>query len=98
MNSKGSNVEECELCGQTRFLTRHHLIPRKLHGRKKTRKRFSRTELQACVMICRICHDGIHNLYDEKTLAEKFFPIESLQQDRSISRHVAWPARHKLGT
>ena len=96
MNLKKTNAQECELCGQTRFLTRHHLIPRKLHGRKKTRKRFSRSELQECILICRICHDGIHNLYDEKTLAEKYSTVETLQQDENIIRHVTWSARQKI--
>ena len=96
MNHRNTSVEECELCGQVRFLTRHHLIPRKLHGRKNTRKRFSRIELQECILICRLCHDGIHDLYDEKTLAEKFSTVESLQQDANIIRHVAWSARQKV--
>ncbi len=36
--------ERCELCQRSAPLTRHHLIPKALHGKTYVRKRFAREE------------------------------------------------------
>jgi len=40
--------------------------------------------------ICRLCHNGIHRLYDELTLARQFSTLESLRTDPAIQRHCQW--------
>ena len=66
-----SKTGRCCLCGRDTELTFHHLIPRKVHRRARFRKHATRTELQAGIDLCRLCHRGLHRLYDEMTLAKR---------------------------
>ncbi len=86
---------ECLLCGREGELTFHHLIPRKLHGRPYYRKHYSREQLDTGIDICRLCHDGIHDLYDEKRLAKEFASLEALRGDEGLRRHFAWVSKQK---
>ncbi len=85
----------CELCRRMTRLTFHHLIPRKLHRRNRFRKHYSREELNRGIAICRQCHNGLHLLYDEMTLAKRFATLEALLSDEAVRRHVAWSSRQK---
>ncbi len=87
----------CELCGRHKKLTRHHLIPRGVHRKKRYQKRFGKTEMhQRSIMICKECHAGIHDLIpDEKELAEKYHTRELLLANEAIRRHVAWVRKQK---
>jgi len=73
----------------------HHLIPKKLHRRAFYRKKFDRETLNRGVNICRLCHDGIHDLYDEMQLAKQFSSAETLLADEALQRHFAWVAKKK---
>lgn len=85
----------CAFCGREVPLTFHHLIPRKLHRRAYFKKNFEKSELRQGVNICRQCHNGIHDLYDEMTLFQKFSDPESLMQDPALKRHFAWARKVK---
>jgi 5-methylcytosine-specific restriction endonuclease McrA len=87
---------ECPLCHRTLPLTFHHLIPKKLHRRTRFKKRYSKAELNQGVSVCRRCHDGIHDHYDEMTLAQRFATVESLLADPALQTHAAWVAKQKL--
>lgn len=87
--------EVCPLCGRQVKLTLHHLIPRKVHRRKRFAKHYSRQELNRGIHICRRCHDGIHARYDEMTLATEFASLEALRADEDLQRHFAWVAKQK---
>lgn len=89
-------VGDCPLCGRTVPLTFHHLIPKKLHRRTRFKKRYSKPELNQGVFICRLCHNGIHDHYDEMTLAKEFNSFEKLQADLNIQRHAEWAAKQKI--
>jgi hypothetical protein len=54
---------------------------------------FSREELGIGIDICRKCHNGIHDLYDEMTLALNLNSLEKLQKDPAILKHVQWVSR-----
>lgn len=86
----------CPLCGRTTDLTFHHLIPCKLHRRKYWQKHFTKEERNAGVDICRLCHNGIHDLYDEMTLGKQFTTLEALLADERIAKHAAWVAKQKV--
>lgn len=86
----------CPLCRRNCDLTYHHLIPKKLHRRAPFRKRYSKTELGAGVYVCRLCHDGLHALYDELTLAKRFADLRAIAKDPAIRRHVAWVGKQKV--
>jgi 5-methylcytosine-specific restriction endonuclease McrA len=88
---------ECPLCLREAELTFHHLIPRKLHRRPFYRKHFSRETLNTGIDICRLCHDGIHDLYDEKRLARDFASVEALSGDEALRRHFQWVGKQKPG-
>lgn len=77
-------------------LTFHHFIPRKVHRRTFFRKHFSKAELASGVMVCRRCHDGIHSLYDEMTLARQFSSLQSLLADPGLCRHFQWVSKQRV--
>jgi len=87
----------CELCGREKPLTKHHLIPRAVHGRNRFRKRYTREEMrERSIWICRPCHNGIHDLIpDEKLLAERFNTREALLAHEGLQRHIAWVRKQK---
>ncbi len=39
-------------------------------------------QLQAGAMICRSCHNAVHRLADNKTLAAKFYTVDLLMEVR----------------
>lgn len=47
------------------------------------------------LMICRLCHTGLHDLFTERELAEKFNTRESLLEDERVRRHIAWARKQK---
>ncbi|MFW5751211.1 MAG: hypothetical protein ACOCZK_06140 [Planctomycetota bacterium] len=96
MSPRRDPAAACPLCGRTCELTFHHLIPKKMHRRERYRKRYSREQRATGIGICRLCHDGIHDLYDEQTLAERFPDLAALRSDPAIRRHCAWVARQKV--
>jgi hypothetical protein len=88
-----SNDGICELCQRECQLTFHHLIPKKVHKRNFFRKKYRKDDLQQGIHICRKCHSGIHNLYDEKHLAKELNTLEKLLADEAIQKHVKWVAK-----
>ncbi|MGF1521474.1 MAG: hypothetical protein ACFBSF_04045 [Leptolyngbyaceae cyanobacterium] len=87
---------ECPLCGRQVDLTFHHLIPKKLHRRTRFKKTYSKHELNQGVFVCRLCHNGIHDHYDEMTLAKEFSTFANIKADPNIQRHSEWVARQKV--
>jgi hypothetical protein len=86
----------CELCGRDQPLTFHHLIPKAVHGRKRFQKRHTKEELRTRGLnICRLCHSGIHDLIDEKELAERFTTKEALLEHAGLLKHIAWVKKQK---
>jgi hypothetical protein len=90
-------VAACELCGRVKPLTRHHLIPRAVHRKRRFQKRYDKSEMQKRdLKICRLCHNGIHDLFpDEKLLAEAFNTKEALLADERLRRHIEWVKKQK---
>ena len=87
----------CEMCGRRAALSFHHLIPRKVHRRKRFKKNFSRAQLAGGINICQLCHRGVHKLYDEMTLAMHLETKEKLVTDPAICKHVNWVRKQKRG-
>lgn len=86
----------CELCGREKPLTKHHLIPKAVHARKRYIKRYGKQEMRdRGVMACKQCHDGVHDLYTEKELAEGFTSKEDLLADERVRRHITWVKKQK---
>lgn len=93
----GDDKGECEMCHCDRFLTKHHLIPRAVHGKGKFQRLHSKQEMRDLgIQVCKLCHDGIHDIIpDERVLAEDFNTLESLMSDERIQRHVNWSRKQK---
>lgn len=91
-NSKTFGV--CATCHRHTALTKHHLIPKKRH--KKNKKKQAH-DLDALITVCRKCHDGIHDFYDERTLAERLNTLEKLCADEALQKHFFWVAKCKKG-
>lgn len=90
--------EACELCRRQAPLTRHHLIPKALHGKTYVRKRFAREErITATLWVCRPCHNQIHRLFSEKELALSYNSREALLADSRLRSFVDWLATKPAG-
>lgn len=85
----------CPFCRRWLPLTFHHLIPKKLHRRRRFRKDFSRDTLAQGILICRACHSAIHHRYDEMELATRLNTPASLLADPPLRRHFDWLARQR---
>lgn len=84
----------CAACGRTVPLTRHHLVPKKLHARMR-RQSLNSTDLQRTIPLCRRCHNAVHDFYSEKKLAERYNTPEKLLNDAKLVRHFHWVSRQK---
>ena len=90
-------LNRCELCGHRKKLTKHHLVPRAVHTKKRYVNRFGKKEMrQRGLMICKDCHAGIHDLIpDEKELADKYHTKELLLANVAIKKHITWVKKQK---
>jgi len=94
MESKSNG--SCEFCERKQPLTKHHLIPKAVHTKKRFINRHGKEEMrQRNVMICKLCHDGVHDLYDEKMLAESFTTKSDLLNDERVRKHIKWVKKQK---
>ena len=89
--------DHCELCDRRKKLTKHHLVPRAVHSKKRYVSRFGKKEMRSRgLMICKECHDGIHDLIpNEKELADKYYTKELLLENPAIQKHIAWVKKQK---
>ena len=82
-NSKTFGI--CATCKRNTALTKHHLIPKKRH--KRIKHSSINMLLDEVIYICRICHDGIHDFYDETTLSKELNKLEKLCTDQRLHKH-----------
>jgi hypothetical protein len=61
-----------------------------MHRRAFFKQNFDREYLSRGIMVCRFCHNAIHRLYDEMTLAKQFASLELLLADEAVQRHIQW--------
>lgn len=87
--------EPCELCGRrVSVLTRHHLVPRMHHKKRRVLREFDRDELHhGIVLLCRSCHDFLHENFTEKTLEQELNTLAALAAHPAVARFVKWIAR-----
>lgn len=85
----------CELCERQMALTRHHLIPRKVH-KQGAWARMSKEQLNTCALICRPCHSAIHAFEDERSLALHFNTIPLLLADVRVQKWRAYISKRKV--
>lgn len=95
LNRSRSRPGRCPFCTREMPLTFHHLIPKKVHRRKRFKRTYSREALARGIFICRRCHDGIHDRYSEMELAKHLNTPEALAGDPRLKRHFDWVARQR---
>ena len=66
-----------------------------MHRRKYFKTHVDRDTLNQGVMLCRYCHNAVHKLYDEMTLAKRFASLEALLADEAVQRHIAWVVKKR---
>jgi len=94
--SAADRPKTCELCGRAKPLTFHHLIPKAMHNKKRYQKLYTKDELRSRgLMICGLCHNGIHDLIEEKDLAANYPTKEKLLEHEGLVKHVAWVRKQK---
>jgi hypothetical protein len=72
-------------------LTRHHLIPRTRHRKKRNKRLFEREEVRTRILwVCRPCHNHIHDVLSEKELEACYNTRQALLGHSEIRRFVAW--------
>lgn len=91
--------DQCELCQRTLDeLTKHHLIPRTRHRKKRNQRLFTREEVRSRILwICRPCHDCIHDVLTEKEMEASYHTADSLLAHPDIKRFVDWIADKPAG-
>ena len=52
-------------------------------------------QLQAGIGLCRLCHQGLHRLYDEMTLAKRLNTTQALREDPAVQRHARWVRKQR---
>lgn len=82
----------CVMCERQMHLTAHHLTPRSEHE-LLLKRGASKRKLQASIAVCRPCHNAIHSLCDNKTLAEHFNTLTALMAHDKIHNFVNWASK-----
>jgi hypothetical protein len=47
-------------------------------------------------MICQPCHEGIHRLFDEMTLAKRLNSLPALLEEPALQKHFGYTAKLRL--
>lgn len=90
--------DQCALCGRVTRLTRHHLIPRMRHRNKRARRTFTRDDMASRILLlCRPCHNQVHDLLSEKELERHYNTRERLLSHPEIARFTDWIADKPAG-
>ena len=86
----------CQLCNRDEvFLTKHHLIPRSCHTKKRC-KEFG-SKINRIANLCRDCHSKLHATWSHKDLADYYNSIEVLKLQPDIHKFVKWIRKQKTG-
>ena len=84
----------CHLCERQMPLTRHHLLPRSQHAVLRQRG-LTLAQLSVTLPVCRQCHNTLHSLIDEATLAAEFCSAEALLTHPGVAAFVAWASKQR---
>jgi hypothetical protein len=85
-------MPRCALCGREEpETTRHHLVPRSRHKKKRNKNRFGGQDLRGMVLnLCRPCHHNLHAVLTEKELDRDFHTLEALAGHPEVAKFSAW--------
>ncbi|KAJ3431750.1 hypothetical protein M0812_20671 [Anaeramoeba flamelloides] len=94
-NKKGPKI--CQLCGDCRRTSLHHLIPKLIIKREKKRSRKSKkyqerrnfTEVHL-VRLCKWCHSKLHKCFTHKELSEQYSTVELICEHPQMITYLKW--------
>lgn len=84
----------CELCERRMPLTKHHVRPRSQHPRLRAAG-WTQAALSATLLLCRQCHNAVHEQLDEAVLADTYFSAELLLEHDGVRAFVGWAAKQR---
>lgn len=88
----------CTFCNrEVLFTTRHHLIPKTTHSKKKIKKRFSKERRMETIDVCCDCHKTFHQFISEMHLALYFNTLELLEADPKLQTYKLWIVKQREG-
>ena len=86
----------CVFCNRdVSITTKHHLIPKTTHSKKKIRKRFSKDQRQETIDVCCDCHKTFHKFFTEMELATKYNTLKLLIDARQLSKYRNWIVKQR---
>lgn len=89
-------LEACGMCGREMRLTRHHLIPRTTHSRLRKQLGLTTEQLGVSCDICRPCHDMVHRVEDEMSLARHWSSLERLKEHPKLLKWIEYAGKQKV--
>jgi len=88
----------CKFCNrEVQSTTRHHLIPRATHTKKKIRRKFSKEQRQETIDVCCDCHTTFHTFCSEMMLATNYNTLELLNSHLHMKRYKEWVGKQREG-
>ena len=86
-----TRTSACELCERDWIpLTYHHLIPRSSHIKALKRGWAEEWELNKVAWLCRACHNCVHRIESNDSLAEDWNSLEKLSGREDVQSFVKW--------
>lgn len=93
-DAHGRGKDLCCVCGRSgAALTRHHLVPRMVDGRKSTRRRVGGDKVGLVALVCAACHRQIHSVFTETELGRDFNTPDKIRSHPEIRKFVAWVSK-----
>ncbi|MFT6407375.1 MAG: hypothetical protein ACJAQ6_000786 [Arenicella sp.] len=67
-----------------------------MHRRTHFKKHFSKQQLNQGIMLCRICHSGIHKRFDEMHLAKALNTETAIKRNPDLEKFFDWVSKQKI--
>ena len=85
---------KCQLCQREIRTTRHHLIPKSRHNKKRKKKYGD--AIRETINICADCHSNIHATFTLTELADKYNTLENLANHTDIHKFSKWARKQNI--
>lgn len=88
----------CVFCSRDVLITtRHHLIPKTTHSKKKIKNSFSKEQRMETIDVCCDCHKTIHKVIPEMQLATEYNTLEMLNSHNKLQNFKLWIIKQHEG-
>lgn len=81
----------CQLCKrEVDNTTRHHLIPKTTHSKKRIKRDIAPENLRETINVCSSCCSHIHAVISEKDMSLTYNTLESLENHPEVAKFLCW--------